>query len=71
MGRVMNMAGGTINWMAYIELIASEAFEEISYRTIGHLLRNFLPARAEGNRGHFRLQPKTKAIDKRGILVPR
>jgi hypothetical protein len=71
MGIVMNMAGRIINGMAYIQLIASEAFEEILYRTVGHLLRNLLPARAEGNRGHSRLQPKTKAIDKQGILVPR
>jgi hypothetical protein len=39
MGKVLNWVGGVINWMAYIWLVTSEAFEEMFYGTIGDSVR--------------------------------
>jgi hypothetical protein len=44
MGKVLYRAGGVINWLAYIWLVVSETFEEISYATIGDSIRGILSA---------------------------
>ncbi len=42
MEKVLYWAGGAINWLAYVWLVASEAFEEIRYATIGDSIRGIL-----------------------------
>lgn len=71
MVRVMNLVGGIIKWIAYMWLITSEAFQEIFSLCTSDLLRNLLPDITGKLGGMARLQRKTNADDKQGILVAR
>ena len=42
MGKVLYWVGGVINWLAYVWLVTSEAFEEICYATIGDSVRGIV-----------------------------
>jgi len=44
MGKVLYRIGGVINWLAYVWLVTSEAFEEICYATIGDSIRDIVSA---------------------------
>jgi len=44
MEKLLYRVGGVINWLAYIWLITSETFEEISLATIGDSLRGIVSA---------------------------
>jgi len=44
MGKVLYWVGGVINWLAYVWLVTSEAFEEICYTTIGDSIRGIVSA---------------------------
>jgi hypothetical protein len=44
MGKVLYWVGGVINWLAYVWLVASEAFEEICYARIGDSIRGIVSA---------------------------
>jgi hypothetical protein len=44
MGKVLYRMGGVINWLAYVWLVTSEAFEEICYATIGDSIRGIVSA---------------------------
>ena len=44
MRKVLYWLGGAINWLAYIWLVTSEAFEEICYATIGDSIRGIVSA---------------------------
>ena len=55
MGKFLYWVGGVINWLAYIWLVTSEAFEEIGYATIGDSLRGIVSA-AETREQFFRAE---------------
>jgi len=42
MGKVLYRVGGVINWLAYVWLVTSEAFEEIYYGGIGDSVRSIV-----------------------------
>jgi hypothetical protein len=42
MRKVLYRVGGVINWLAYVWLVTSEAFEEICYGTIGDSIRGIV-----------------------------
>jgi hypothetical protein len=44
MGKVLYWVGGVINWLAYVWLVTSEAFEEICYATISDSIRGIVSA---------------------------
>jgi len=44
MGKVLYWVGGVINWLAYVWLVTSEAFEEICYAAIGDSVRGIVAA---------------------------
>jgi hypothetical protein len=58
MGKVLNWVGGVINWMAYIWLVTSEAFEEIYYVAIGDSVRGIVSA-AETRQHAPKVEPRT------------
>ena len=58
MGKVLNWVGGVINWMAYIWLVTSEAFEEICYAAIGDSVRGIVSA-AETRKQAFKAERRT------------
>jgi hypothetical protein len=57
MGKLMNWVRGVINWLAYIWLVSSEAFEEICYATIGDSVRGIVSA-AETKRQAPKVEPR-------------
>jgi hypothetical protein len=42
MGKVLYRVGGVVNWLAYVWLVTSEAFDEICHATIGDSLRGIV-----------------------------
>ena len=44
MGKVLYWVGGVINRLAYVWLVASEAFEELCYAGIGDSIRSIVAA---------------------------
>jgi len=44
MGKLLNWIGGVINWVAYIWLGTTEAFEEVFYVAIGDSVRGIASA---------------------------
>jgi hypothetical protein len=44
MGKLLYRVGGVINWLAYVWLVTSEAFEEICYVAVGDSLRGIVSA---------------------------
>lgn len=44
MRKLPNWIGGVINWMAYIWLITTEAFEEVFYVATGDSVRGIISA---------------------------
>jgi hypothetical protein len=44
MQKVLYRVGGVINWLAYVWLVTSEAFEEICYGAIGDSVRGIVSA---------------------------
>lgn len=57
MGKLMNWVRGVINWLAYIWLVSSEAFEEICYATIGNSVRGIVSA-AETRQQAPKVEPR-------------
>jgi hypothetical protein len=58
MGKVLYWVGGLINWLAYVWLVTSEAFEEICYGAIGDSIRGIVSA-AEARRYTPRVEQRT------------
>ena len=58
MGKVLYWVGGVINWLAYVWLAISEAFEEIYYVAIGDSLRGIVSA-AETRQHAPKVEPRT------------
>ena len=58
MGKVLYWVGGVINWMAYVWLVTSEAFEEICYAKIGDSIRGLVSA-AETRQHAPKVEPRT------------
>ena len=58
MGKVLYWAGGVINWLAYVWLVTSEAFEEICYAAIGDSVRGIVSA-AKTRQHAPKVEPRT------------
>ena len=67
--KLLNWVAGTVNRIAYIWLIRSEAFTEVLCFTMGGLVRYFLPAITRQNRHLSRLEPRMHPDNKPSILV--
>lgn len=70
MGKVMNWGGGVMNWLAYIWLITSEAFEETICLTRSNLPRGSFSAGAGKNWEPSIIKRERYSNDKEGLLVP-
>jgi hypothetical protein len=57
MGKVLYWVGGVINWIVYVWLVSSEAFEEICYATIGDSVRGIVSA-AETRQHAPKVEPR-------------
>jgi hypothetical protein len=58
MQKVLYRVGGVINWLAYVWLVTSEAFEEICYGAIGDSVRGIVSA-AETRRYAPKVEQRT------------
>jgi len=57
MGKLMNWVRGVINWLAYVWLAISEAFEEICYVAVGDSFRGIVSA-AETRQQAPKVEPR-------------
>jgi len=58
MGKMLYWVGGVLNWLAYVWLVTSEAFEEIFYVAIGDSVRGIV-SRAETRQYAPKAEPRT------------
>ena len=58
MGKVLYWVGGVINWLTYVWLVTSEAFEEICYVAVGDSVRGIVSA-AETRQHTPKVEPRT------------
>jgi hypothetical protein len=68
MERVLYWVGGVINWLAYVWLVTSEAFEEICYGTIGDSVRGIVSA-AETRQQAPRVERRTPSYQNTAAKV--
>jgi hypothetical protein len=57
MRKVLYWVGGVINWLAYVWLVTSEAFEEICYVAVGDSVRGIVSA-AETRQQAPKVEPR-------------